>query len=106
MNKPNPYINTLYLAVHLALNILVVVAIVNVIDVFFPIKHFFSGYHFNINLRSVYPPTTTEKNVVAVLMLGVAAWYYQKRKARNADGSEKHYLPNLRQLEEYFRSKF
>lgn len=107
MNRPNPYINTFYLAVHLALNILVVVLVINIINAFIPIKHFFAGYHLNINLHSFYPPSTLEKNIAAIIALGVAVWYYQKRKHRNHDTAEKYHFPNLRHLaEEFFKNKF
>ena len=111
-NRPNPYINTLYLAVHLALNILVVLLVFDIIDAFVPIKHIFAGYHLSsINLHSLYPPTTLEKNLIAAAAIGAAAWYYQKKKAKNNDAAERYHfhfpnLPNLREIEEFFRSKF
>lgn len=106
MSKPNPYINTFYLAVHLALNILVVVLVIDVIDAFVPVKHLFAGYFKQIDLRLVYPPTTLEKNIAAVVALGAAIWYYQRRKTKNGDHPEKYHFPNLREVEEFFRSKF
>jgi len=110
MSKPNPYINTFYLAVHLALNVLVIALVIDIVDAYFPIKHFFSAYHLpNINLHGLYPPTTLAKNIAAATVaLSVAYWYYQKKKAKNADTTERyHYhLPNLRELEEFIRSKF
>lgn len=110
MNKPNPYINTLYLAIHLALNVLVVILVVDIIDAFFPIKHFFSAYHLsNINLHGIYPPTAIEKNLAAAaIALSAAYWYYQKKKAKNTENNHpyKYHLPNLRELQAFFKSKF
>jgi hypothetical protein len=104
MNKPNPYINTFYLAVHFALNVLVIALILDVVDAYFPIKHLFGGYH--INWHSVYPPTTLEKNIAGVFAVGIAVWYYQKRKAKNNEAADKYHFPSLREMEEFFRSKF
>jgi hypothetical protein len=104
MNKQKSYINTLYLAVHLALNILVVALVINLIDMYVPLKHFFTGYH--INLHSIYPPNTLEKNLAAAAAIGAAVWYYQKRKAKHSDTHYRYHLPNLRELEEFFKSKF
>jgi hypothetical protein len=104
MSKPNPYINTFYLAVHFALNVLVVVLILNVIDAFIPLKHLFAGYH--INLHYVYPPSTLQKNIAAALAVGAAVTYYYKRKAKHSDTADKYHLPSLRELEEFIRSKF
>jgi len=104
MNKPNPYINTFYLAVHLLLNILVVALILNVIDAFIPLKHLFAGYH--VNLNSFYPPSTLEKNIMIAAAIGGAAWYYQRRKAKINETINKYHFPNMREVEEFFRSKF
>lgn len=104
MGKPNPYINTFYLAVHLALNILVIALVLNLIDAFIPIKHFFAGYH--VSLSAFYPPTTLEKNLAFAIAIGVAIWFYQKRKAKHGDTAAKYHFPNIREVEAYLRSKF
>ncbi|EHQ30572.1 hypothetical protein [Mucilaginibacter paludis] len=87
MSRPNPYINTFYLAVHLALNILVVALIVNLIGTYIPIKHYFMGYHFNVH--NIYTHIDMQKNVAPIVAIGIAVWYYQRRKAKT-DSVEKH----------------
>jgi hypothetical protein len=107
MNRPNPYINTLYLAVHLLLNLVVVALVIKTIDFFIPIGHYFNAYY--INLHAFFPPSTLKKNIFGVFIIGLAVLYYQKRKAKNAHVQYKFNmpsLPSLREVEDYLRSKF
>jgi hypothetical protein len=88
MSRPNQFVNTFYLAVHLGLNILVVVLIINLIDVYIPVKHLFAGSH--INLQHFYSHIDLQKSVALVIALGVAVWYYQKKKAGTGNHAQKH----------------
>jgi hypothetical protein len=90
INKPNPYANTLYLAVHLALNVLVVVLVINIIDQYAPLKQFIAGHH--LTFHNFYTSIDLQKNIASVVAIGAAVWLYRYKKAKSESKEDKHSL--------------
>jgi len=88
MSRPNQFVNTFYLAVHLALNILVVALIVNLIEIYVPVKHLLMRYH--LNLQYIYANTYLQKSLPAAVAIGIFVWYYQRKKSGSGNHAEKH----------------
>lgn len=91
-NKPNPYANTLYLAVHLVLNILVVALIINIIDQYTPLKQFTANHH--LTFHNFYSSINLQKNAGPIVAIGLAIWLYRHKKSKSSTetGKDKHLL--------------
>jgi len=87
MSRSKSYINTFYLAVHLLLNITVIALIINLIDIYVPFKQLYNRYHLNVS--NFYGDVNLQKVVAPVMALGIAVWYYQRRKAKSGDNTFK-----------------
>ena len=83
MSRSHQYINTFYLVVHFAINILVIAVIVDLIDTYVPLKHLWMGYH--VDIHNFYARIDLQKSIAPIVAAGLAVWYYKRSKAKAND---------------------